>query len=643
MQKEKFNLFVYGSLRDPLIFQSVCDYSFTNDKERLDEDRLFAEPAFLGNHKKVSPDNVYFYAVAHENIKIEGFVIYDIPSKAVKDIDWYEGKRYTRESVKVNTADGLVDTFAYLASPKIMKEDFGDRWHVNLIEEFWLRKRIEDFIKQKTRPGDTTDDAHYERIAQRELLATTERDLLLSQYRRDAFNSFYIEQELEKPRPSIRHLYDNPNAIPYIENYLTLVVKQVILNRLEVKIREKYRYRLEHIRTSKRYFKRIVSLLAALRMINSKSSQVDKIVNDSIVTMPYRDHDLFDYIKYAARFADTLFDSRMAKNQIDHITSSIQPGITPLGFEIELSNLGYNAIASPNQTNVIDDAYDGFRYFNDFSLDVLCWKVGGCVDDHSGETDSKQRQGFLEFAPGRLNIVGELSRPATEDPWMLNQLVINMTKFYNVKPHSMHLSIQMRKKQIGRQKLLPLGFVKCLLAIGGGLEKKNDTTLWVSRVGRGEITQQFGGDALSFTLTGKRKWYLGDDETGNKEPSHAMTSVLQYKFMRLKKGGNYEPLVLCLKGLQIAYNPSDYITIEQLKHSPKLRRDFKMLRQWASQPKPIARSVIKEFLETVRHGLMTEARGKPAHKLHYIDWAMRSIEVQLRLFNKLFVKKTAKK
>ncbi|GAI66282.1 unnamed protein product, partial [marine sediment metagenome] len=96
-----------------------------------------------------------------------------------------------------------------------------------------------------------------------------------------------------------------------------------------------------------------------------------------------------------------------------------------------------------------DPIYDGFKYFYDFRLDVLSWKLGGYIDDHTGATDQARRSGFLELAPGRLNIVGELSRPATADPWLLDKLIHEIVIFYNVRPHSLHLSFQLRKNQIG--------------------------------------------------------------------------------------------------------------------------------------------------------------------------------------------------
>lgn len=648
MNEAKVNLFIYGSLREPGIFKSVSGLSFTLKLSQADQETLLAEPALLPHHRRVSPDNVYFYAVADPSSRIEGFVIYDVPLWAMTEIDRYEGRRYDRETVHVNTANGLVEAQAYLASHESMKKRFGDRFHVNLIHELWLRKRIEQFIEKHTRPGEQTVDAELERRAERELLATTERDLVMSHYRSDAVSDYYLEHELDRPRPSIKHLYNDPQAQPFIDNYLVLVTKQVLLNQLDERIQSRYRFELEHMRTSERYYKRSVSLLTALQMLNANSSAIDLIVEQALETIPYGKHDLIDYVKYAVRAADSIFDTRVAHAHLERIRSSFQPGVVPLGAEIELSNLGPAAVEPQRSIQKrTDPIYDGFRYFYDFRLDVLFWKLGGYIDDHSGSTDRARRLGFLELAPGRLSIVGELSRPATADPWLLNQLIHEIAVFYNVRSHSLHLSFQLRRNQIGNQRILPLGFVKCLLVLGGGPELKGTGGLWVSRMGYDEIKQwvpkhgkgrlesRYGyGEELVFARTSKRKWYLGDDQIGDKTPAQATTYVQQYKFIRLEKRANYEPLILCLKGLQLAYNPADYLTVEQLSASKRLQQQYEDLKKWAAEPTEISRQTISRFLNTVQRGLMNEMHRRPAHELHYIDWALSAIDVQLRMFNK---------
>ena len=640
MHKRKVNLFIYGSLRDSRIFQSVSGLSFARRPSRLDEKTLFAEPAFLPGYRRVSPDNVYFYAVAAPNTRIEGLVIHDVPFSAMAEIDRYEGKRYQRETVQVWAAHGTVEAQAYLVTTESMRKHFGDRFHVTLIHELWLRKRIDQFLKKHTRPGERTADAELERRAERELLGTTERDLVISHYHSDAVSDYYLQRELDRPRPSIRHLFGGPEAKPYVRNYLALVLRQVVLNQFDEQIRSRFRFELEHMRTSERYFARSVSLLAALQMINANSSVMELLTERSLKTMSPERYDLIDYVKYAVRASRSMFDSRVAEAHLTRIRSNLQPGLVPLGCELELSNLGPAAVEPyRSERQAVDPVYDGFKYFYDFHLDVLCWKLGGYIDDHTGSGMRTRSSGFLELAPGRLNIAGELSRPATSDPWLLNQLIQEMVGFFRVRPHSLHLSFQLLKNQIGKHRVLPLGFAKCLLALGGGLEQKSGG-LWVSRMQQDEITQRRVGEELVFARCSRRNWYLGGDDIADKAPVQATTYTQQYKFIRLEHRANYEPLILCLKGLQIAYNPGDYLNAEQLRTSPHLRRQYQELKKWARESTPITPQTMGRFLNTVQAGLTSERHHRPAHQLHYIEWALGAIATQLQMFNQQ-LKKTA--
>ncbi len=636
MHRRKFNLFIYGSLRDRRIFQSVSGYAFTRKASKIDSGTLYAEPALLPHYRKVSPDNVYFYAVEAASSRIEGLVIHDVPARSMALIDRYEGKRYERETVLVNTGGGVVEAQAYLVSHESMRKHFGDRFHVNLIHELWLRKRIDRFLRRHTRPGERTADAELERLADRELLGTTERDLVMSHYHSDAVSDFYLEHELDRPRPSILPLFEDPEARPYIRNYLTLVVKQVLLNQLEERIQHRYRFELEHMRTSERYFSRSISLLAALQMLNSSKRAVMLIVERCLETMVDRQHDLIDFVKYGVRAARSVFDARVAQATLEWIDSNLHPGLVPLGIEIEMSNLGAAAVQPERgRHDAHDTVYDGFRYFYEFCLDVLSWKLGGYIDDHSGSSSAEgRRSGFLELAPGRLNIAGELSRPATADPWLLNRLIHEITNFYDVRPHSLHVSLQLRRHQIGKQQVLPLGFVKCLLVLGGGTEKVRPNRLWVSRMQHDEITQRGYGEELVFCRTSKRNWFLGGDDIGNKPPVQATTHVQQYKFIRLDPRANYEALILCLKGLQLSYNPGDYLTVEQLRANPRLQRQYTRLKRWASNPTTISDQTIRRFLSTVSEGLMNEGHHRAVHPRHYIEWALGALDIQLRMFNK---------
>lgn len=629
--EKSVNLFVYGSLRESSIFESVCGHRFSlKPSETRPENTLYAELAMLPGFRRVSPDNVYYYAIPDATTKLQGFVIYGVPTSAMRVIDKYEGKFYERETVAVNTAKGPTEAVAYLASPKSMRRRFGDRFHVNLIHELWLRKRIEKFFHQHTRPGEKSIDADIERHARRELLGTTERDLVISHLGQDAVSDYFLEHELNRPCPSFKHLIGNKEAEPYFENYLALLIKQALLNHFEAMIYDRFRFELDRFSSNQRYYTRNLSLLVALRMINSNHRSVNLILQRGLETMPAgSSFDLINYVKYAVSAAENAFDPRMLKADLQLIRNNLQPGLMPMGAEVELSNVGHRAIHDPIANR--DTLFDGFRYFSDFGLDILGWKLGGYVDDHSGVV-AKDRRGFLELAPGRLNALGEVSKPVTADPWVLNQIIREITSFFPVNPHSLHLSFQLRRNQIGRQNLLPLSFIKCLFVLGGGIESNRSGKLWISRLFNEEIERNKYGEELMFARTSKRRPHMSSDLLESREVKKPVW-IHQYKFIRLERRANYEPLIMALKGIQIAMNPTDYITADQLAASRRLRNDYEELKGWAAAPTPIARTTKRRFLDSIYDGLTHEARNKPYHKPHYIDWALGAIDLQIRLFN----------
>jgi gamma-glutamylcyclotransferase (GGCT)/AIG2-like uncharacterized protein YtfP len=628
-----YNLFVYGSLREPTIFESVCGLSFTLKPSHVTEPyMLFAELALLDGYRRVSPDNVYFYAVKKSDSKIQGIVIHHIPAAAMTVIDKYEGRLYTREAVMVHTANGPIEAQAYLNRRQDMKKHFGDRFHVNLIHELWLRKRIENFFDKHTRPGEMSHDADVERRARRELVGTTERDLVVSHLGHDAVSDFYLEHELDRPIPSLEGQFNNDALKPYITHYLSFVVKQVLLNQFEHNLQFRFRFELDRLVDSMRYYTRTVSLLIALRMLNANSAAVNMVVDRCLETMPATGkYDLLDYVKYAVSAADNMFDSRVVHNYLQIIRHNLQPGLIPMGAEMEFSNLGYRAVLKNISDK--DPEFDGFRWFDKFVLDILTWKMGGYIDAHTGDFSPGQC-GFFEVAPGRLNIAGEVSKPATADPWILSQLIREAVAFYPIRPHSLHLSFQLRRNQIGHQSVLPLNFVKCLFVLGGGTQISNTGQVFVTRMSQDEIRQDRYGEELVFARTSKRTPNLsGQDEADSEPLFQPVSTIQQYKFIRLDGRANYEPLIMALKGLQLSINPGNYLTPAQLASNPRLQEEYEELKDWAAKPTAVNQQTQGEFLGTIREGLMKEGHHKTYHKLHYIDWAVGAIEMQIHLFN----------
>ena len=207
-----------------------------------------------------------------------------------------------------------------------MKKRFGDRFHVNLIHELWLRKRIENFFDRSTRPGEKSPDADIERRARRELVGTTERDLVVSHLGHEAVSDYYLEHELNRPVPSIHGVFENEQVRPYIANYLSLVIRQVLLNQFEHHLQFRYRFELDQMVNSMRYYTRTVSLLIALRMLNANSTAVEMVLKRCLETMPPTGrYDLLDYVKYAVSAAESLFDDRVARS-VMHDCSKQSPG-----------------------------------------------------------------------------------------------------------------------------------------------------------------------------------------------------------------------------------------------------------------------------------------------------------------------------
>jgi hypothetical protein len=64
-----------------------------------------------------------------------------------------------------------------------------------------------------------------------------------------------------------------------------------------------------------------------------------------------------------------------------------------------------------------------------------------------------------------------------------------------------------------------------------------------------------------------------------------------------------------------------------------LYRQYQELKRWSLHPTPIGSHTISRFLDTVHRGLLGERHRRPAHSLHYIEWALNAIDTHLRTFN----------
>jgi hypothetical protein len=157
-----------------------------------------------------------------------------------------------------------------------------------------------------------------------------------------AVSDYFIEREFDRPCPSIRELKKEPQAQPYLANYLALLVKMILLNQFEQQVQSRYRYDMEHLGTSPRYFNRSISLLIALRMINANCGVVELIQKRCLDSMPAESirPDRLCQICHRCR-RQSLDDASWQSGGLGPLNR--QP-TAPLGTELEFSNLGFWAV-----------------------------------------------------------------------------------------------------------------------------------------------------------------------------------------------------------------------------------------------------------------------------------------------------------
>ncbi|NIA07036.1 MAG: hypothetical protein GWP14_05280 [Actinobacteria bacterium] len=633
-----FNLFVYGTFMDRRLFRWVTGHDYTLDEQADEKTHLLrGRKGILASHQKISPDGMYFYAIPRKRHRISGYLIYNLPTELLELLDHYEGKRYHRTKVTVHQDAHRIRAYIYLANEKALRQDFGDRFRVNLKHEHVITKRVEEFLEQRTADsGDSEVPAHHRVLAEEELRGLTIRDLVRARLESSTVADYFLKRELSQPLPSVAELLKQPEAQCFINNYLSLLVRQVLFNQTEEKFREQFRFDLDHMGQSLRFYERTLSSVAALRMLNDRNKHVEKLVGQLVRDFDTRRHDLLDIVSWAIHAVESLYDARLANSVFGWLRENLNGGLLPLGVELEFSNVGHAIVADYDTgPGTRDEVFDGFRYFRDFALPALTWKLGGHLDDHQAHDTKDCLRGFLEFSPGASSIESKLSVPATKNPWLLGQLIRQMVRFYPVKPHSLHLSIQLLRRHIERKGILPLDFAKCLLVLGGDPRPGPDSKLVISRLVNNEIGSPRHKDGLVFARLSRRRATAEDqDEEPTLLRPDRPNAVQQFKFMRLSDKINYETLILALKGLQLALDPGDYITPEQLKTHPQLAGELDELFAWSAQPEPIKPKVVGNFCATIFEGLSKERHGKLAHSNTYVQWALDRIASQIAEFNK---------
>ncbi len=633
---EPFNLFVYGTLMAPTVFRAVLGRRLVTDPRQADGVESFlARHAVLAAYKKISPDRTYLYAVPDPQGRIHGYMVGPIPHECLAALRQYEGRNYRQARVKVLTAEGKVPAVAFVGNTDQLSHSFGWEFRDHLKQEVLLRGKIEQALAEDENRRLKTDE-QLSRRALQELHGLTIRDLFRHHFDGGGISNYAIRQAIaDEPLREFGDIQHDKRVRNLAPNYLKMLVRQVVFNQIEDRVREEFRYDLDRMQMSNKFYERTISALAALRALNAQPKLMGMLTGDALTELSFKSDRLIAYVRRAIRAAETVYEPARARQEIQYIRNHMGDGGLPLGAELEFSNIGHGVIGEPAAGKRRDKQYDGFLYFRDFALDILTWKLGGHLDDHRVKTSPQRRRGFFELAIGSLSVEANISKPATDDPWLLNQIIHAAMEFYDIAPHSLHVSLQLRSpNKPVRDRPLPLGVMKCLFALTSNLTRRRNGRFEIARLGGSEIVCAKTGMHMLFADTSRRR--SAEEIAGTPvAPPGRGRWVQQFKFLRLAKDINYEPVIVALKGLQIHFKPGSFLTASQYQSNPALRELFAELIRWGRNVEPLGAEEMEQFLSGIRDGLMRERRGRPVHNRAYITYCISNLRATLKKFNNL--------
>jgi gamma-glutamylcyclotransferase (GGCT)/AIG2-like uncharacterized protein YtfP len=299
-QRKPFHLFVYGTLMDPSVFRAVTGKRLVNRTEEADGiESVLASEAVLDGYRKVSPDSTYLYAEPDTHGRIRGLVIGPLPGHILTALRRYEGDNYRRRTVRVYTANGQVKAVVFVANLDKLKHAFGYEFRDPLKQEVILDKKIEAALLETEREKLHTTERSARR-AVGELRGSTIRDLIRQHFESGGISDYAIRHSIkDDPLRDFNRIIEDAEARVLAPNYLSLVIRQVIFNQFEERLRRDLRFELDHLGLSKRYYDRTISSLIALRVLNEASSLLDMVTGDCLTDLSFQSDHLIDFVRWA--------------------------------------------------------------------------------------------------------------------------------------------------------------------------------------------------------------------------------------------------------------------------------------------------------------------------------------------------------
>ena len=285
----------------------------------------------------------------------------------------------------------------------------------------------------------------------------------------------------------------------------------------------------------------------------------------------------------AARLRGLVSFAEMAASVAGLCRRCSRPGRTPLGVELEFSNLGrFATFDQPFSQGAADPDFANMRWYEDFFLDDVCWRLGGYLDTHIRGRDFLKRfklgsrpGGFFEYSLVRLDYPRSFSLPLSRDCGLVALYIDEVIRFVaEIRPHSLHVNFE--KVAFGKRRP-ELGDYLCLLLLGGDFQTDAKGRWRECRLADNE---------LRGVIQRRRH------RPGKRRPHR---EVVEYAFLRLRaperRDYGYFPILMALKGFQYGYN-LDLSCRDQVQG----------MLAWAHHPRALPDGVLEGFLETVTRG-----------------------------------------
>ncbi len=356
--------------------------------------------------------------------------------------------------------------------------------------------------------------------------------------------------------------------------------------------------------------------LAAMICFNRQRLQYYSLI-DSLIEQVVADNQRSLYV-YALLTA-SLIKKVLPFAEMDLIAQELfarhsRPGSTPIGVELEFSNLGrFATFDQPFKGGHSDSLFQNMHYYEAFFLDDVSWRLGGYLDSHirgrsllSLPRIGAQPGGFYEYSLVRLDYPRSFSMPLSMDPGLVALYIDEVINFVSeIKPHSLHLNFE--KVVFGEIKPQLEDYLSLFL-LGGDLGQNE----------KGEWRERRLADNELRGVIQRRKHRPAEGQSAKE--------VVEYAFLRLWAPGerdyDYYPVLMAFKGFQYGFN-IDLSCRDQVQG----------ILSWAHNPRPLSEAAISRFIETIEIGWQREGGHSVAACRQAAEEIKRVLNQQNALLN----------